>query len=158
MKTLLCFILVISTLTSSLPKTRNLDKMNEKERNEYLIKYATKVVKKHGPEYYRKEKPPVINRIIVNEKNDSISSGGMRADHEGRAYYIVTFPHDPNYEYMHAGFAARVFFWADTGIAFTVMFGNGWGYTEIDQPEKYKNEKRVMPYKWEDPKKYYYKH
>ena len=55
----------------------------------------------------------------------------MRREHKGRAYYLVEFPYDPNYEYFHAGFAARAYFWADTGIAFQVVFGNGWGFEEI---------------------------
>ena len=70
-----------------------------------------------------------------------------------RAYYLVEFPYDPNYEYFHAGFAARVYFWADTGIVFQVVFGNGWGFVEIDQPEKYKDQERIMEYERQPPKK-----
>lgn len=71
----------------------------------------------------------------------------------GRAYYLVEFPCDLNYEYFHVEFAARVYFWADTGIAFQVVFGNGWGFVEIDQPEKYKDQERVMKYERQPPKK-----
>ena len=84
---------------------------------------------------------------------DSISAGWMRREHKGRAYYLVEFPYDPNYEYFHAGFAARVYFWADTGIVFQVVFGNGWGFVEIDQPEKYKDQERIMEYERQPPKK-----
>ena len=77
----------------------------------------------------------------------------MRREHKGRAYYLVEFPYDPNYEYFHAGFAARAYFWADTGIAFQVVFGNGCGFVEIDQPEKYKDQERIMEYERQPPKK-----
>ena len=66
----------------------------------------------------------------------------MRREHKGRAYYLVEFPYDPNYEYFHAGFAARVY-----------VFGNGWGFVEIDQPEKYKDQERIMEYERQPPKK-----
>ena len=42
---------------------------------------------------------------------------------------------------------------ADTGIAFQVVFGNGWGFVEIDQPEKYKDQERIMEYERQLPKK-----
>ena len=82
-----------------------------------------------------------------------MSAGWMRREHKGRAYYLVEFPYDPNYEYFHAGFAARIYFGADTGIAFQVVFGNGWGFVEIDQPEKYKDQERIMEYERQPPKK-----
>ena len=74
-----------------------------------------------------------------------MSAGWMRRGHKGQAY--------PNYEYFHAGFAARIYFGADTGIAFQVVFGNGWGFVEIDQPEKYKDQERIMEYERQLPKK-----
>ena len=48
---------------------------------------------------------------------------------------------------------AKIYFWADTGIAFQVVFGNGWGFVEIDQPEKYKDQERIMEYERQPPKK-----
>ena len=82
-----------------------------------------------------------------------MSAGWMRRGHKGKAYYLVEFPYDPNYEYFHAGFAARIYFGADTGIAFQVVFVNGWGFVEIDQPEKYKDQERIMEYERQLPKK-----
>ena len=152
MKTLICFIFfaVLSTTVYS-QKDTNLDQMKEKERVEYLKKNSKKVVKQYGPDYYRKVKPLIIERIVIGVR-DSISAGWMRREHKGRAYYLVEFSHDPNYEYFHAGFAARVYFGADTGIAFQVVFGNGWGFVEIDQPEKYKDQERIMEYERQPPK------
>ena len=128
-------------MTVYFQKDTNLDQMKEKERVEYLKKSSKKVVKQYGPDYYRKVKPLIIERIVIGVR-DSISAGWMRREHKGRAY-----------EYFHAGFAARVYFWADTGIVFQVVFGNGWGFVEIDQPEKYKDQERIMEYERQPPKK-----
>ena len=143
---------VVLSMTVYFQKDTNLDQMKEKERVEYLKKSSKKVVKQYGPDYYRKVKPLIIERIVIGVR-DSISAGWMRREHKGRAYYLVEFPYDPNYEYFHAGFAARVYFWADTGIAFQVVFGNGWGFVEIDQPEKYKDQERIMEYERQPTKK-----
>ena len=53
-----------------------------------------------------------------------MSAGWMRRGHKGQAYYLVEFPYDPNYEYFHAGFAARIYFGADTGIGLWNMNDN----------------------------------
>ncbi len=84
-------------------------------------------MQRYAPEYYREIEPPLIDRMIVGSKNDTLSAGKMRSDHEGRAYYMVTYPHDPDYEYMHAGFSVRVYFWTDNGVAFWLEGGAGWG-------------------------------
>jgi hypothetical protein len=75
----------------------------------------------------------------------------MLREHKGRVFYAVYLRHDPKFEYMHSGYAACVFFWADTGIAFEVMFGNGFGVGDIDKPEIYNDKTWVMPYKWQPP-------
>ena len=82
----------------------NLDSLGGRQCREYLVEEADKMVQRYAPEYYREIEPPLIDRMIVGSKNDTLSAGKMRSDHEGRAYYMVTYPHDPDYEYMHAGF------------------------------------------------------
>ena len=152
MKTILhvILILMISDIASYAQKVRNLDEMNEKKRNEYLIKKTKKVVMRFGPGYYRDKKTPVIKRVIIGQ-NDSISAAWMLREHKGRVFYAVYLRHDPQSEYMHLGYAARVFFWADTGVAFEVMFGNSFGVGDIDKPEIYNNKKWVIKYKWQAP-------
>ena len=112
MKTILhvILILMISDIASYAQKVRNLDEMNEKKRNEYLIKKTKKVVMRFiKTGYYRRQKTPVIKRVIVGQ-NDSISAAWMLREHKGRVFYAVYLRHDPEFEYMHSGYAACVFF------------------------------------------------
>ena len=67
-------ILMISNIASYAQKVRNLDEMNEKKRNEYLIKKTKKVVMRFGPGYYREKKTPVSNRVIVVQNYSSTAS------------------------------------------------------------------------------------
>ena len=153
MKTILhvILILMISNIASYAQKVRNLDEMNEKKRNEYLIK---KRKSSHAglDRGITGTKSSRYQRVIVGQ-NDSISSGRMKLEHEGRVFYAVYLRHDPEFEYMHRGYAACVFFWADTGVAFSVSFGNGFGFVNIDKPRMYNDKTRVMPYKWQAPRK-----
>lgn len=131
----------------------NLDSLGGRQCREYLVEEADKMVQRYAPEYYREIEPPLIDRMIVGSKNDTLSAGKMRSDHEGRAYYMVTYPHDPDYEYMHAGFSVRVYFWTDNGVAFGLEGGAGWGLVGISESWMYNDPEYILHYKWVAPRK-----
>lgn len=131
----------------------NLDSLDGRQCREYLVEEAYKMVQRYAPGYYREVEPPSIDRMIVGSKNDTISAGRMRSDHKGRAYYMVTYPHDPDYEYMHAGFAVRVYFWADNGVAFWLEGGAGSGLVGISESWMYNDREYMLHYKREAPRK-----
>lgn len=167
MKTWFCMLLVLFTFpvlaevypeadADSLIVNRflNLDSLNAQQRREYLVEEANKMVQRYAPGYYREVEPPLIDRMIVGSKNDTISAAKMRSEHKNRAYYIVTYPHDPDYEYMHYGFSVRVYFWADNGLAFEIQDGSyGWGVVGISECWMYNDPEYVLPYKWMAPRK-----
>lgn len=154
---LICIVMVLTALPGVAQSWNmepiNLDTLTAEKRRAYLTETADSVVKRFGPGYYRKVKPHVIRRIVVGEPTDTLSSGRMRLEHEGRAYYVVDYPYDENYEFFNWGYAARVFIWADTGEAYSVIFGHGWGYFGISDPEIYNDSTYVVPYEWEPPRK-----
>ncbi len=166
MKTLTCILLVYLTFPTLakcpnmtpqdsliVSEFVNLDSLTTQQRREYLVREADKMVKRYAPGFYREIELPTVNRIVVGSKNDTISAAWMRTEEAGRAYYIVTYPHDSNYEYMHMGFAAQVSFWADNGVAFEIMDGDGYGYVDISKVEIYNDPKYVRPYQWTAPLK-----
>ena len=133
-------------------KTVNVDSLSEKKRIEYLTKVAEKVVKQFGPGYYRKIRPLIIDRITIT-KQDSFMPSDVKKKYIGRAYYRARFPYDTSYESTQRGYIAEVIIWADTGIAYAVTFGNGWGYHNIDQPSVYNDPKYKMQYERMPPRK-----
>jgi len=112
---------------------------------------AKEVVMKHGPDYYREVAPPVIERKIINES----SHWSLWEKFPGRAYYTVTYPYDESVESFHLDFAARVWIWEDTGVAYRVGFGNNHGIGNLDDPEAWKGvdmRRYVMPYERQPPR------
>ncbi len=131
-------------------KTVNVDSLSEKKRTEYLTKVAEKVVKHFGPGYYRKIRPLVIDKITITPQ-DTISPPYMKREFMGRTYYRVRFPYDENYEFFPLGYAAEVIIWADTGIAYSVVFGNEFGVVDINNPKIYNDSRYIMQYEWQPP-------
>ena len=156
MKTLICIVMVLMALPGAAQSWKrepvNLDTLTAEKRRAYLTEMADSVVMHFGPGYYRKVKPHVIRRIVVGEPRDSVSSGSMLVEYKGRAYYAVYYPYDENYEFFNWGYAARVYVWADTGEAYSVMFGHGWGYVDINDPDIYNDPTYVVPYEREPPR------
>ena len=156
MKALIFVVTMLLTLPAAAQSWNmdsiNLETLTAGERRAYLTRMADSVVMRFGPGYYRKVKPHVIRRIVVGEPADSISSADMYDFHEGRAYYMVDYPYDTSYEFFNWGYAARVCIWADNGEAYSVMFGNGWGFFGVSDPKIYNNETYVMPYERVPPR------
>ena len=110
---------------------QDLDKLCEKKRNEILIMTAKKVVMKHGPDYYRNYKLPVIEKDSITTKNAS----ERHRLNIGRIFYRVKFLYDRKKEELNLNEAAMVAIWEDTGKAFSVLFGNGFGLFDLDKEE-----------------------
>ncbi|MEG0455184.1 MAG: hypothetical protein RR559_07565, partial [Bacteroides sp.] len=90
MKHLLLLIVAVFSFTAAIAQKVDLKTMNEKKKNEYLIRLGKEICKKFGPGYYRKDAHPIITEGVFN-------SDDKRAEirkNIGREYYIVTFPYD----------------------------------------------------------------
>jgi hypothetical protein len=105
------------------------------ERDSFLLKVAKETVMKYGPGYYRDHRPPTIKKTTISTLDSSYGK-----EHAGRVYYIVWYPADETREICK--FAASVFIWADTGKAFNVHFGCGFGYGHLEDIER---EGRIIP-------------
>jgi hypothetical protein len=99
------------------------------ERDSLLLKVAKETVMKYGPDYYRDHQPPTITKTSVPAIESSYGK-----EHAGRLFYVVIYPADETQEICE--FAASVFIWADTGKAFNVLFGCGFGYGHLEENER----------------------
>ena len=123
MKYLLLFIFSIISYTVVIAQDIDWGKMDEKQKNKYLIELAKEVTKKFGPGYYRENVTPVITEATFNEKGKS----EIYKKNRGRKYYIVTFPYDKSKEYLDYDYTSQVLIWKDSGEPLFVFFGNGVG-------------------------------
>ena len=119
----------------------NLDSLTTQQRREYLVREADKMVKRYAPGFYREIELPTVNRIVVGSKNDTISAAWMRTEEAGRAYYIVTIPMTRITNICTWASPLRFLFWADNGVAFEIMDGDGYGYVDISKVEIYNDPK-----------------
>jgi hypothetical protein len=134
---------------ASIAMSQNLDALPKAKRDSLLIAKATQIVKKHGPGYYREYKI-TVERKIVPPKGPKNPTG----EYANKATYRVTFYYDPTKEKLDAKYAANVGFWAETGEAIGVTFGNTYGLdlSKIaSEQEDAEEEVIVIPYyqaKW----------
>ena len=103
--------------------SQHLDSIPVAKRDSILIGIAKEVVLKIGPDYYRDEFKPIIERYVTPPKGEKNPTG----EHVGRVFYHVTFPYNPEEETLSMNYAAKVSIWADTREPAWVMFGNGAG-------------------------------
>jgi len=120
--------------------SQNLDSMPAAKRDSLLIVVAKEVVLKYGPDYYREDFKPTIERGLVPPKGEINKTGEMA----GRAFYHVTILYDKTKEQLEYPFAARVQVWADTGKPSSVFFGNGLGRTVSDDNSQ-NSDKEIIP-------------
>lgn len=150
MKKTLLVLLALTVLYPMMLLGENLDSLPEAKRNARLLEMAKQVVMKHGPGYYRDVFPPVIVHGLVSPDNRECTLQQVK-QHNGRSYYKVEYSFDEKQESFEWSYAARTYIWGDTGISFSVIFGNGWGF-EIDQATRSANEKeQFMPFKKQPP-------
>ena len=158
MKTIkqLFFIILLCITYNTAGMSQNLDTMSVAKRDSLLISMAKEVVLKYGPDYYREDFPPVIERHSVPPKGEINKTGEMA----GRVYYHIIFLYDETKEQLSYPFAARVQVWADTGEPSSAFFGNGWGRIISDikdwrtdttiEPVRYQQRQVIPIYDWND--------
>lgn len=123
MKHLLLLIVAVFSFTGAIAQKVDLKTMNEKQKNEYLIRLGEEVCKTFGPGYYRKDVHPAITEGVFN-------SDDKRAEIKkniGREYYIVTFPYDKSKEKLDFNYSSMIKIWKDSGEPLEIIFGNGHG-------------------------------
>jgi len=135
--------ILLCTCCNFMAKSQNLNLMPQGQRDSFLIATAKEVVLKYGPDYYREYKLPVIERRQIPPKGEINITG----EHVGRVAYWVTFLYDKSKELLDYDYAARVYFWEDTGEPEYVFFGNGWGTVLTEITEGWRNNNDIkMPY------------
>lgn len=124
MRIFITFIIAVISFTQISAQNINLEKLNNEQRNEYLIKLGKEVTKVFGPGYYREYGEPIISGV---EKYDTEDTRTESIQNIGREYYTVTFPYDKSKEILDFDYASQVRVWKDTGEPLDVAFGNGYG-------------------------------
>ena len=155
MKKLSFLLLGLCFMVSAFAESKNLDKMSEKKRTEHLIKEAKEIVMKYGPGFYRDTKPPVIKRYVIG-KDESILATWTEQANQGRSFYCIEYLYDETEESFYLKYAARVFFWGDTGKPIEVSLGAG-RYFDLEDPiTGTSKDKRFWEYKKTPPVKKQY--
>jgi hypothetical protein len=130
-------ILCLMFASCATMKTANLDKMNELKRNKILTKVAIENINKYASDYYSENMIQKIDTFIVQE-----------GDNVNRKAYIVGY-----YENLERRekdyYSVKVWFWSDTGKAYSIMVGSGMGI-DIEVAEKSKEPSKL--YKTPQPK------
>lgn len=127
---------------------KNLSKMPEKTRNEYLLQKSKEVVVNFGPEWYRENMSVEISPLCVFKEDYDKRPEIQR--NVGRKYYTLTFRYkqkQPDYY-----FAFDVSIWEDDGEPEGITFGNNFGLNFLFEPYSslVKNkEKYQIPYDYE---------
>jgi len=143
------FIILLLASYNTVIMSQNLDSMSVEKRDSLLIAISKEAVLKYGPDYYREDFKPNIERHAVPPKGEINKTGEMA----GRVFYWIIFPYDKTKEQLSYPFAARVQVWADTGKPSSVFFGNGLGTLvsesvlqsgEEIKPVRYR-QRQVMP-------------
>ena len=149
------FCMTIGLLSlSEVVTAENLDSLSTEKRNKKLIKMAKEVVLRHGPDYYRDYKPPVIKSLIVSDKSGDLRIN-LRKKYKDRSYYTVEYPYDLKEEVFGSFYSAKVYVWGDTGKVFYIVFGGGFGIQNYDTlTEKEKRQIKTVQHRKRRPLKH----
>ena len=134
MKYLLCSLLFILCTFAFAQKEAFAD-MDSISKHEYLVKVASDVIKRLGPDFYDESCIPTVSDTIAFDKKDVGSYEELKI-HLGRKYYIVEFPSNAPLKDGVRLTSSKVYIWADTGEPQRVIFGNGWGFPFFLVPYK----------------------
>ena len=151
---LLLFCMTVGLLSLSGQVTaENLDSLSTEKRNKKLIKLAKEVVLRHGPDFYREYKPPVIKSQRVSDKTVDMTVE-MIERYKGRSYYTIEYPYNIKEEVFHNYYSVKVYVWGATGKVFSILFGNGREITDYDTlTEKEKRQIKTVQYHKKRPRK-----
>lgn len=128
----------------------HLRKMQQGERNEYLVKLSKEVIKNFGPDYYHVCDSSEITGPFVFDESHGLFRPSNK-NYRGRKYYKVTFVVDSTKHFFSWGYAAYVLVWEKSGEPMQVMFGNGMGKHFLGRSyrkwlEMGLQEEDIMPY------------
>lgn len=126
-------------------QAQNLDKMNEAERNDTLLRIAKEAMMEYGPDFYRDYAEPEIAHGYVTDDNPRFNIEDSKK-YRNRSYYTVKYLYNKEEESFPEGYSAEVFIWADTGRMFKITFGTGLGWSDLDAPQTRGTKEKV---KWE---------
>ena len=138
------FFIILLCVSYNNAIAQNLGLMPGAKRDSLLIAIAKEAIMKYGPDYYRGDFPPVIERHTVPPKGEINKTG----ENAGRVSYWVTFLYDKTEETLEWDYAARVTIWEDTGYPTVVMFGNGIG-TVVPKGD-WRNDTTIEPIAYQE--------
>ena len=102
-----------------------MDRMTEKERNEYLVNLAREVSEDIAPEWLQGD---VVPKVSSKQKYFSTNKRPDIQRNVGREFYSVTFYYDEATKaQLKYDYATRVRIWADNGEVEGIMTGEDWG-------------------------------
>ena len=120
------------------------DSIAKMKLDKKLIKLAKQVVLKHGPEYYREYREPVIRYRRVSKASSDLFPELIKA-YAGQVYYTVEYPYNKEEERFYTDFSAKVYFWGDLTV-FHVSFGHYMGIKDYDKLSRAEKNKIRIPY------------
>lgn len=92
--------------------------MDEKSRNEYLIKLSYEIVNNLAPEWNRGKLYHEILPICNYNYPDSIKLTPEQEKRQGKSYYLVRFSYDESFQKQHGDYRTRafdIFVWDENG-------------------------------------------
>ncbi|WP_288633067.1 hypothetical protein [Butyricimonas virosa] len=120
------------------------DSVAKMKLDEKLIKLAKQVVLKHGPEYYREYREPLIRYRRVSRVWRDLHMEYVKA-YAGQVFYTVEYPYNQEEERFYIGYSAKVYFLEDLTI-FHVSFGHGMCIRDYDKLSRAEKNKIRIPY------------
>lgn len=121
----------------------HIDSLKKIKLNKRIIKIARKAVLKHGAEYYKEYKKPIIKYQKVGKHSVDLAVSEV-LKYNGRIYYTIEYPYDDNKELFYSSYSAKVYLWEDLSI-FLIVFGNG-RYLDYETLSRQEKRKIKVPY------------
>lgn len=135
MKKFLVLLLTVGCAIHAFAEPRkNLDKLSEKKRTEYLLKASKEAIMTYAPDWYREAGGYKIERF-ENEKDTDIKR-------YGKVFYMITRYYDEAEEIFPLQFSTEVCINEESGKVTAIGFGDGGGFGGLDHPESFTREPR----------------
>ena len=151
MKYLLFILITLSLQTKAF--AQNLDTMENDERTKVLLRIAKDSVMEYGPDFYREYGQPKIEHECVSRDTKDLTEREIK-ENFGRSFYSVEYSFDETIESFDWFYAAKVYIWGDTGLVFSIDFGNGFGFIDLDKTKTQKEKEDLrMSWKKQPPRK-----
>ena len=142
-------ILLTALVYCTIFQAQNLDKINDADRKKALLRITKDIVMEYGPDYYREYREPEIAHGYVNENARRYFSEDQQKKYKNRSYYTVKYFYNKNEEAFYEDYSALVYIWGNTGEAFNISFGNGFG--RIINPKRTKSATKKSTWKKQPP-------